>query len=600
MLLRSLFSLCLLGVCCAPATAQLNDKWTAFELSPAALPSGATLSDDDHETDLDWADLDADGDVDLVVVRKKPFTTLAGRSNVLLLNEAGVLVDRSANLAVASDVLGDLGFLAPTNDRDVVLADLTGDGLPEVVTSPEQTLGLPKHLNHPRVYLNRGGVGAGWLGLRFEDARFPQLFHLANGTALVPRFAAVDAGDLNADGALDLYFGDHDTGLMLFGPLQPGPQDTDDRVLLNDGNGFFSDGTTATVLPPMIQSGFCNSVELADMNADGLVDIVKQTTYQQPPILSIAYNDPAAPGSFSVADTGPLPSPYFVNTGDLNSDGRLDLVITQNANDIVLFNTGNDAAGLADLGLPVEMTLLSGVEPTGNFGFSYSSNNLIADLDGDGWGEVLIADLDPEVAEYAPDFRLHLYHNRGGTPGGSDIELLEERGSASDAGWIGAFGLGFEDLRWTHDVAVFDLDGDARQDLILSRREGTQVWLQRDPPVCQTDLGFAGEFVIEVCGGDLSSGEHGTLAVLGGAPLTPTFVGVGALANPTPLVDFGVTVVPFPPSQILTLATDVGGGLELAVPGGLGPAVRVVQAFQTSPTGLPLTSSNAVQVQFLQ
>ncbi|MCH7890985.1 MAG: FAD-dependent oxidoreductase, partial [Gemmatimonadetes bacterium] len=64
--------------------------------------------------------------IDLVVVRKEPFSTIGKRTNVLLMNEGGVLKDRTRELASASDVAGDSGFLTPTNDRDVVLA--TGDG----------------------------------------------------------------------------------------------------------------------------------------------------------------------------------------------------------------------------------------------------------------------------------------------------------------------------------------------------------------------------------------------------------------------------------------------------------------------------------------
>ena len=39
-----------------------------------------------------------------------PFSTAGRRTNVLLMNEGGVLVDRTALFAQASDVLGDLGI----------------------------------------------------------------------------------------------------------------------------------------------------------------------------------------------------------------------------------------------------------------------------------------------------------------------------------------------------------------------------------------------------------------------------------------------------------------------------------------------------------
>ena len=46
---------------------------------------------------------------------------------------------------------------------------------------------------------------------------------------------------------------------------------------------------------------------------------------------------------------------------------------------------------------------------------------VMLDIDQDGWGEVLIADVDPEIPGYTR--RMHIYHNRGGTVGGTDIVL---------------------------------------------------------------------------------------------------------------------------------------------------------------------------------
>ncbi|MHC4894117.1 MAG: FG-GAP repeat domain-containing protein, partial [Planctomycetota bacterium] len=260
--------------------------------------------------------------IDLIVVRKEPFTTEGRRTNVLLLNENGVLVDRTAELAAASDVPGDSGFLTPTNDRDVELVDLTGDGLPEIVTAPEQVTGQPKWISHPRVYLNLGLVDGAWQGFRHEDARFPQLFHNESGIPLDPRFMAVASGDLNGDGHADLYFGDHDTGTTLFGALQPASEDTDDRVLYNDGNGFFTDVSTSAMTPTMLASTFCNSVEIGDFNDDGAADVLKQITYSPPLAVRIAYGDTANPGAFGVQTSVSPKSPYFVESGDRAPRGQ--------------------------------------------------------------------------------------------------------------------------------------------------------------------------------------------------------------------------------------------------------------------------------------
>ena len=88
----------------APALAQFNDPWVGFSDQSAARLPGGSVSSFSDEADLAWADLDQDGFTDLVVARKMPFSTAGRRTNVLLMNEGGVLVDRTALFAHASDL----------------------------------------------------------------------------------------------------------------------------------------------------------------------------------------------------------------------------------------------------------------------------------------------------------------------------------------------------------------------------------------------------------------------------------------------------------------------------------------------------------------
>lgn len=581
------------------ANAQFNAPWLEFELSPNSLSVGQAISDDDHETDLAWGDLDQDGDIDLVIVRKQPFTTAGQRTNLLLMNEAGVLTDRTALLAAASDVPGDMGFLTPTNDRDVVVADLTGDGFPEVVTACDLTPGQPKHITHPRVYLNLGVQNGVWLGLRHEDARFPQLLHFISSIPLEPRFTAIEAGDLDNDGDIDLYLGDHDTGLTLFGGLQPFAEDTEDRLLVNDGNGVFTDASLTSAGPPLLQSGFTNAVEIADFNGDGLNDIAKQTTYVSPLRIQVAYNDPLNPGQFFNVQSLTPPSPYFIEAGDLNADGRLDLAVVQNDKDGIAYNQGTLPDGTVDWFLPLnEYDFLVGTEAPSTF--SYASNTLSVDLNGDGWNEVITCDVDVEFPVYEDGRYTHIYHNLGATPGQTDAVMREERAASLGDYWIGARGLSEADLRWAHDVASFDINGDALPDLILSRREGTQVWLQTGGPACQPNEGLGqGAPVLEVCGAELATGASADLRVFAGIPGALTLLALGSSYLPIDLPEFGVTVGPFPVNEILVLALDGNGELGLAVPGGGGPGQVTAQAFILNALDLTWRQSNAITAQVL-
>src|SRR5262245_65418011 len=101
MLRRGIFTV-VLAVLSLPAQGQsFGDGWAGFEPAPGLLAASGVSS---ATTEVDFAvgDLDADGDEDLVVVRKEPYTKPGARTNLLLMNGNGVLVDRTAPWASAS------------------------------------------------------------------------------------------------------------------------------------------------------------------------------------------------------------------------------------------------------------------------------------------------------------------------------------------------------------------------------------------------------------------------------------------------------------------------------------------------------------------
>lgn len=493
----------------APSLAQFNNQWLSLnDETTTRLPGGAfSVSDINNEVDLDWADLNQDGFTDLVVVRKEPFTSTGRRTNILLMNEGGVLVDRTALYASAADIGGDNGFLTPTNDRDVIIADLNNDGWLDFVTATTLSDGLPKSIGHPRVYMNLGNDGGGnWLGMRYEESRFPQMVSFSTGNPENPRFCSVAIGDVTGDGFADLYFGDYDSS-GAGGSGQPAGKDLNDRLMVNDGNGFFTDQSQLRMTSQMLASAFGNSVEIADYNQDGFNDILKDTSLNAPQYVAISYNNPSNPGFFSVFDDFHFNAPYHTSNGDLNNDGRIDVIISDDATDRIRINTGVDAFGRVIWSSAKQFNFLTG----GDDGFA--SNNLVADLDGDGWEDALIADVDVDIGGYGR--RLHIYHNITTTVGTQNVVLREERQSSSSSGWIGAVGLTTSTLTGTHDVAVFDIENDGDNDLIIARKDGTQVYTNGTPaPICGfTNYGpTSGANVLSMNGSGTLKG--GTAAVL--------------------------------------------------------------------------------------
>lgn len=468
------------------AHAQFDVRWAEFRNDTTArlVASPDLGASDVEEKDYAWGDLDRDGDVDLVVVRKQPGTTAGRKPNVLLMNEGGTLVDRTALYAAAADVAGDQGFLTATNDRDVVVADLDGDGWLDVATAVTISDGLPKEVSHPRIYRNLGSASDGsWRGLRFEAGRSPQLYMMnADGTADTSRpqpgrFCAIAAGDLDSDGDLDLYLGDYDSSGG-GGLAEPPGTDLDDRVWLNDGNGFFTDSLRSRFSATMLASAFAMSAVIADVNGDGVNELVKDTALNSPFIyIGIAYDTPPYDGVFDIFDKPHALSPYFISMDDLNNDGRLDMVVTDDNTDRYRLNTGNDVLGRATwtAALPVRF-------PTGAsyIDDGFGGQSVIVDIDRDGWKDVVITDAD--VDGFTCNRRTHVYRNLGDAP---NVTLREEAETSTPAGgWKGAVGLQVADLQGTYNVAAFDRDNDGDDDLVLGRCAGTSLWTNQ---LCHVD-----------------------------------------------------------------------------------------------------------------
>ena len=453
-MIRSMLTLSLSMGLAAPAAAQFVEYADQTESRLVSDPSlGAN---DTQEKDYAVGDIDNDGDDDLICVRKLPFTSTGRDVNLLFMNENGVLVDRTDQYATASNVAGDNGFLTPTNDRDVKMADLNGDGWLDVITATTLTDNSTPDLSHPRVYINLGEEDGNWLGLRFENGRIPTM-HASAG----PRFCSVVAGDVDDDGDLDLYFGDYDSG---------GEQiyDYNNKLLINDGNGWFTDESTQRMTSEMLLSAFGAASEMWDVNDDGALDIVKQTSLNAPQHIAIVYNNPANDGWFNGYQIVDQLAPYFVTTGDLNGDGRLDLVVVDDGNDSYYLNQGNLSNG------QVNWSHHSFGSSTSGFG----GDAYIADLDNDGDGDVIITDVDVDIPGCSRT--THIKRNKGDVP---NITF-----DAPDTGIPG------NALQGWHDVAIMDINGDGWLDLVAGLCTGTTVWMNQPPVglVFQWESGIPG------------------------------------------------------------------------------------------------------------
>lgn len=538
--MRIAASLVVLGATAASAGAQFNNQWATFVKDTTRLvnPDGSTathITTDGDEKDYATGDVNNDGWTDVVVVRKNGWSQLTPNGNkrvgYLMMNEYGKLVDRTGQFASDSDLPGDFGLNTPTAAREVQLVDINNDGWLDMITAATNlTAGDPKSLTHPRIYRNKGAINGVWQGFRHEDSRFPQLFPIGSGTPVGPRVCGLAVADANGDGFADIYYADYDE-------TEPGPvsipenpaEDTNDRLLINDGTGVFVDSLETRMTTQMLFSTFGTHAMIRDMNGDGFVDVIKNTALFSATYDSISYQNPANPGTFNIFQqvTGATATPYHFDIGDLNNDGRLDLVVGDDAQDYIKYNTGNDALGRVIFSANVNYSYLTGSSDQG-----FPGTTVVADLNNDGWLDVIQSDVDVDLI--GCNRRMKIFHNPGGTVG-ANIQLREEAQQSGSGGWKSAVGMLAADLTGTWDCVAFDLDNDGDKDLIQGRCTGTQIWINQlnAAPTITSFCAGDGAGTACPCGNSSAVGAgEGCLDSFGlGAKLTLS--GIGRVGNDT-------------------------------------------------------------------
>lgn len=188
---------------------------------------------DDDTQDLALFDLDADGDLDMVVANER------GRPRLLLNDGAGRFSDASERLELDVTI----------HSREVHVLDADGDGQPDLLfLNLTSNAGEWEHDPQARLLMNRQGR---WIDETAD--RMP-----AN------RFSAWggQVADLDGDGHPDLIVG---------AIAVPGFQPQQVRAYMNDGQGRFRDATDQIV--PSDTVGRAWSMDAADLNGDGRPEI---------------------------------------------------------------------------------------------------------------------------------------------------------------------------------------------------------------------------------------------------------------------------------------------------------------------------------------
>jgi len=476
-------------------TGSAHAQWVVFDkqTSTRLVAPPSLIVNDNLEKDFAVGDCNNDGWDDLIVARKFPGSIQGGFRNILFINENGVLVDRTNEYATQSDVPGDQGFLTKTNDRDVEAADLDGDGWIDLVTATTMSDQVNDVLGQPRVYRNLGNNTEGqWQGFRFENARVPVLKSATNQTAN-PRFSDMVLVDVTGDNRPDIFLTDHDTpetaGMVCIdlnqdgdtsdpdecqlSPAEMNSKDYQNKLLINDGNGFFTDSTTTRMTMAQLASDYGNAAFAEDLDGDGLKEIVRISTLSADQNVGVLRPLDAA-GTVWDGPVCFLPSaPYGMAPADLNQDGKMDLVVTDDGKDRILINT---TVGIGDMSFM--LYVINDSLPERGNRLCIQKDGRCPDLDNDGYPDAIIADIDASLPPFCPNSgrRAHIYHNTFIANGLGDT-MLEEEGMV----------IPELDLQNTFDIAAIDIDNDGWLDLVFGRCSGIDVWMNQ-PPV---DLTFS-------------------------------------------------------------------------------------------------------------
>jgi hypothetical protein len=345
---------------------------------------GSPVSTGRQPTDIGVADVNRDGEPDLV-------TANAGSRDLTVL-----LGDGSGGFRPAPGSPVPAGMPAHL----LVLGDLNRDGNPDMAVTCHDS-------NTVAVLL---GDGTGRFSRR-QRSHFPAL----RGGAAHNHGLAL--GDVNGDGNPDIVTSNHRDGSV--------------SVLVGDGKAGFAPAAGS----PFAVGRGPYPLALADLNGDSKLDIATPNVADNS--VSLLFGDGKA--GFEPSPGSPIATefrPYFIAAGDINGDGKPDIVTSHDDRDFVAVLIGGGRGTFVKTpNPPVEMGGRAG-------------EVVLVDLDGNGTSDIV-----------------------AGT--GQDVVVVKL--SDGKGGFRQAAGSPFPAGNGPWAVTVADLNGDRKSDIITANFEGNSI-----------------------------------------------------------------------------------------------------------------------------
>ena len=313
---------------------------------------------------------------------------------------------------------------------DIKIADMNGDGIPEIVTSESGNLSS--------AYLAIFKTSFDSLGFLSIDDRLE--INFGTGVYSEPQDLAI--GDVNGDGLLDVVLSEKGNVNDNF--------ESHTCIFINSSqNQLFS------FEPPIIidGDGYEGFIQLQDINGDGKLDIVtSREAWNQ---LGVYLNTSNINVSFANKIVIPETIGIRPAFADLNGDGMIDMVATAYLNDgrdIYIYSNNSTIDSIV---FNLEDTVLAGgFDLVGSNPWNWSSSNPeLVDLDGDGDLDIVVTNGNCGI---------------GCSPSGVSVIRNASTSSVLDFEYNYSDFYQYQTNSWPSRINVSDLNGDGKPDLLTN------------------------------------------------------------------------------------------------------------------------------------